>query len=205
MILIVQTLNNLEIFITIHALSTWNELGRSQGHCDTELSERGCFMAQQLALRKDLEHVKKIYTSDLKRAYQTAQPLSERLKIPIIKKSNLREGNWEHYFKQSSLKPLPFARGFETKEDLRRRAQEQMNEIVSETDESPILIVTHGGFLREFIKSIDQEGRHIYEFIRTAINRLLYVEEKFAIQSLNDYQHLEGVNLGLSKPEGRGD
>ncbi|NEP11972.1 MAG: histidine phosphatase family protein [Symploca sp. SIO2C1] len=59
-------MNNLEIFITIHALSTWNELGQSQGHCDTELSERGCFMAQQLAQRKDIEHVKKIYTSDYK-------------------------------------------------------------------------------------------------------------------------------------------
>ena len=169
-------MNELEILITVHALSTWNELGRSQGHCDTELSEYGCFMAKQLAQRQDLENVKKIYTSDLKRAYQTVEPLSERLKIPIIKKSNLREGNWEHYYKESELKPLPFEGGFETREELRKRTQKQMNEIVSEADGSLILIVTHGGFLKEFLKSIDKEASENYKGIRTAINRLTYVK-----------------------------
>jgi broad specificity phosphatase PhoE len=63
-------MNKLEILITVHALSTWNELGRSQGHCDTELNEYGCFMAEQLAQRKDLENVKKIYTSDLENLWR---------------------------------------------------------------------------------------------------------------------------------------
>lgn len=113
--------------------------------------------------------------------------------------SNLREGNWEHYYKELELKPLPFEGGFETREELHKRTQKQMNEIVSEADGSPILIVTHGGVLKEFLKSIDKEASQKYKGFRTAINRLTYVKGKFEIQSLNDNKHLEGIDLELSR------
>ena len=92
----------LDILITIHALSEWNELGQRQGHCDSELSETGRHMAISLSRRSDIVNVKTIYTSDLKRAYHTALPLSERIGIPIVTTPYLREGNWGHFSKFSN-------------------------------------------------------------------------------------------------------
>ncbi|HVX00878.1 MAG TPA: histidine phosphatase family protein [Candidatus Babeliaceae bacterium] len=66
-----------------HGQTDWNANRRWQGHIDTSLNETGRQQAEQLAellfeQEKDLDA---IYTSDLQRAYVTAEIIGKRLHI----------------------------------------------------------------------------------------------------------------------------
>jgi len=181
----------IDILITIHATSTWNELSRTQGHCDPELSEAGRRMSMLLANRPDLSDIQCIYTSDLRRAYETATPLSERLGVPIIQSAQLREGNWANYHRDPECPPLPFDGPFEDVEALTERAIKTTSRIAGDEPRSPILIVSHGGFVRRFLLATFPDRISEYKGIRTAINRVRYADGVWSLLFLNEDAHLE--------------
>ncbi len=87
-----------KIIITRHGQTNWNLIGRIQGQKDIELNEVGIEQAKKLALKLSKEKIDIIYTSDLKRSYQTAKIISDTIKTNIIIDKNLREihfGNWQ--------------------------------------------------------------------------------------------------------------
>jgi len=184
-------MKTLEILITTHATSKWNELGQCQGHCDSELSEAGTKMANLLADRPDLLNITAIYTSDLKRAHDTALPLARRLAIPIKTTPLLREGNWKDHHKDPDYPPLPFDGPYEDKNSLTRRASECMATIAASESRSPILIVTHGGFLNFFIEYYFPDRIEEYKGIRTALNHLRYDNREWELLELNNDSHLD--------------
>ena len=59
-----------------HGESTWNREHRVQGQLDPPLSDRGRHQASLLARRLSARRPEAIYSSDLKRAMETAAPLS---------------------------------------------------------------------------------------------------------------------------------
>ncbi len=183
-------MKDIDLFLTIHATSQWNELNKTQGHCDSELSEAGRIMSLLMAKRQDLSGVKAIYTSDLKRSYQTAKPLSERIGISIVKSPLLREGNWSHYHRDPEYPPLPFDGPFENRQALTKRAVSCMNEIGKSEHRSPVLIVAHGAFVRCFLSQLFPAQISEYKGIRTAINHLKYAEGNWRALTLNDDAHL---------------
>jgi len=191
-------MNNIDVFLTIHATSQWNELKKTQGHCDSELSEAGRIMSLLMAKRQDLSGVKAIYTSDLKRSYQTAEPLSERIGISIVRSPLLREGNWPHYHRDPEYPPLPFDGPFENQEALTKRAVSCMNDIGKSEDRSPVLIVAHGGFVRCFLSHQFPTQVSEYKGIRTAINHLQYADDNWKLLTMNDDLHLREVVHGAT-------
>ena len=186
------------ILLTVHATSTWNELGRGQGHCDPELSETGLSMARMLAQRGDLNTIKTIFASDLKRAYQTALPLAERLGVPLVRSASLREGNWEDYYRDPELPPLPFDGPYETPATLQDRAVRAMHDVASSLTDDPILVVSHGGFVKCFIEAAAPSLAGDYRGIRTALNRLEFHGGEFSVVSLNDDSHVQGIAKGFA-------
>lgn len=86
------------IFIR-HGQSVANEQSRFAGQIDVDLTELGYAQAKCAAeYIVKREKIDKIYSSDLKRAHNTALPISELTGIPIIDVKGLREiyaGNWE--------------------------------------------------------------------------------------------------------------
>lgn len=181
-----------ELFITIHANSVWNEARKTQGHCDTPLSPTGREMAKLLAAREDLATISEIHTSDLRRAYETAEPLATRLGMPINKHGNLREGRWAHYHRDPDFPPLPFHVETETPEHLADRVLKMMNQLMERPTSGAILVVTHGGVLGSFIRSIDSDAATGYTGVRTALNRFSRKDGKWQVLSLNDASHLSG-------------
>lgn len=147
-------------------------------------------MANLLAARRDLLDITAIYTSDLKRAHDTALPLAKRLAIPIETTPLLREGNWKDHHQDPDYPPLPFDGPYEDKDSLTRRASECMAGIAAAESRSPILIVTHGGFLNFFIGDNFPDRSEEYKGIRTALNRLRYGNEEWELLELNDDTHL---------------
>lgn len=80
------------LWLVRHGESTWNTLGLAQGHHDgAELTARGAEQAAEVAERFRGLAVSAIYSSDLRRALQTATAFSKVLGLPVIKDARLRE------------------------------------------------------------------------------------------------------------------
>jgi broad specificity phosphatase PhoE len=80
-----------KLYLIRHGQSAGNAEGRFGGHSPTPLSELGKEQAEITAQALAKEKIHAIYSSDLIRAVQTAEPLSKLLNMPIIKTSAFRE------------------------------------------------------------------------------------------------------------------
>lgn len=79
------------LYLVRHGQSAGNAEGRFGGHSPTPLSELGKKQAEITANALADERIEAIYSSDLLRAVQTAEPLAELLDLPIIKTDAFRE------------------------------------------------------------------------------------------------------------------
>jgi len=80
------------LWLVRHGESTWNTLGLAQGHCDqarlTRLGQRQAWVvASQLRDRP----VGAVFSSDLRRALETAAPLAEVTGLAVTRDARLRE------------------------------------------------------------------------------------------------------------------
>lgn len=84
----------MEIIFLRHGRTVWNATGRWQGHTDVPLSDDGRKQAEQVALLLEGDKVEAIFSSDLRRAYETAQIIAKKIrKNEIFVDSRLRERN----------------------------------------------------------------------------------------------------------------
>ncbi len=79
------------LFLVRHGQSDGNAAGRFGGHTATPLSELGKKQAEITAEALAKERINIIYSSDLLRAVQTAEPLARLLDLPIITSADFRE------------------------------------------------------------------------------------------------------------------
>ena len=82
-----------KLYLVRHGQSAGNAEGRFGGHSPTPLSELGQEQAKITAKALAKERINAIYSSDLLRAVQTAEPLANKLDLPMIKTSAFRERN----------------------------------------------------------------------------------------------------------------
>lgn len=80
-----------KLFLVRHGQSAGNAEGRFGGHGPTPLSELGIKQAEITARYLAREHITAIYSSDLHRAVQTAEPLAKLADIPVIPTPAFRE------------------------------------------------------------------------------------------------------------------
>lgn len=81
-----------------HGFSVSNQENRFTGHTDIPLTDIGRRQAERCAEALIGSGISAIYSSDLLRTRETAEPTSRRLGLPIILDSGLREiygGDWE--------------------------------------------------------------------------------------------------------------
>ena len=82
-----------KLFLVRHGQSAGNAEGRFGGHSATPLSELGHEQARLAAASLAKENINAIYSSDLLRAVQTAEPLAKILGLEIVASPALRERN----------------------------------------------------------------------------------------------------------------
>lgn len=80
-----------KLYLIRHGQSAGNAEGRFGGHSPTPLSELGIKQAELTAKTLSKEKINAIYSSDLFRAVQTADPLAKLLNLPISKTNAFRE------------------------------------------------------------------------------------------------------------------
>ncbi len=187
----------MNLYLIRHGETDWNKHGRIQGHLDIPLNQQGRLQAKILATKlKDL-HIEKIYSSDLSRAYQTAEIIKKTIDSPLISENRLRErnyGEWQQLswsevhlqnpkvrqeWKNDPLHSKP-PQG-ESIQELYDRVHNLFSEILkSDKDKDNILIVAHNSPLRIIISIAKgvalEELRTIDHLSNTEIIQIQYTE-----------------------------
>ena len=81
------------LYVVRHGETPWNVVGRYQGQLDPPLNENGRRQAETTAAKLALLGFEAIYSSDLARARQTAEALSQKTGLPVQLDPRLREGS----------------------------------------------------------------------------------------------------------------
>ena len=81
----------MEIFLVRHGATDWNLTGRCQGATDLELNEVGLKQAEKTATSLSRERIDAVYSSNLKRAVQTASAVGQLHNLTVVIEGSLRE------------------------------------------------------------------------------------------------------------------
>jgi len=179
-----------QLILISHALTQWNLEGRIQGHTDVPLNHWGIKMAGCLSKWLGMETIHAVYTSDLKRAYQTAWPTAEQKFLKIIQDIRLREGRSVKQERSLLYPTLPFSKEVETKTDLCSRMETVLSEIALSHNDQTVLVVSHGGSLDLFITRLLEKSNNDqlkYKGVRMALNRIFYDSGQWHCTSLNQF------------------
>ncbi len=149
-----------EILLVRHGQTDWNYAGRIQGTTDIPLNPDGMRQSQALAESLTGQRIEAVFSSDLLRALQTAQIVCERLAVPLIRDSHLREvnhGEWEgmlisvvrskHAEAYAAFRgDMPGARapGGETMREALERMEAALDKAADRFPRGRIMIVSHG-------------------------------------------------------------
>lgn len=144
------------LYVVRHGQTTYNELGRVQGHIDTPLSDYGKSQARAVALELKGIVFDKIYSSPLSRAYDTAAEINKYHNQEIILDDRLKEFKlgsfegqlWDKMSEKESEDVLIRTDlfGGETRLMMCARIKDFLREILSSvSDNCNILLVAHGG------------------------------------------------------------
>lgn len=138
------------IYIVRHGETDWNKEHRIQGHMDIPLNDVGI---QQAYIVKDkLKDINfdLVFSSPLKRAYKTAQIITDqpiRVDNRLIERGNgTLEGISDvELFKKINWDDEDNPYGIEKISDLRYRVNSFLDEITNNYNDMNILVVTHAG------------------------------------------------------------
>ena len=147
------------IVLIRHGETDWNIEGRYQGQADPPLNSQGFHQAQKLASELQDIGLDILYTSPLRRTKQTANVITEILRIPVKDEARLQEihqGDWQTRLRSEieTLYPTLFKEwetnpwkvsppGGEHLSDVQTRVNEAVDEIIQKNQNNKIGLVTH--------------------------------------------------------------
>ncbi|HEY3311135.1 MAG TPA: alpha-ribazole phosphatase [Anaerolineales bacterium] len=198
----------LRLLFVRHGKTDWNAQQRYQGHSDQPLNAEGAQQAQRLAARLQAEKIDLVFSSDLLRAFQTAQILVGERQINIQADERLRELNFgvlEGYTFEEGLKRWPemitrwvedvnqAPDGGEGYDEFSQRVSEFFNELKQKQEGKTVLVVAHGGPLREIFQSIlgiPEGPAWWFSLDHGSLSDFQIDDEHIIINRINDAGHL---------------
>ncbi|MDR8079274.1 histidine phosphatase family protein [Burkholderia cenocepacia] len=204
-----------QILFIRHGETAWNRIKRIQGHIDIPLADTGLAQAQRLAARlgreaRDGARIDAVYSSDLMRAQQTAQPFADVLGLPLLLREGLRERSYGAFQGHDSteieaLFPDAYAawqtrdpgfapEGGESQREFYHRVLHALEPIVAAHPGGRIACVAHGGVLDcvyRFANGIELSAPRTYQLLNTSINVVDYVDGRAQVVRWADVSHLE--------------
>lgn len=195
-----------------HGQSTWNREHRIQGQLDPPLSAEGRIQAELLGARLAGRALVAAYTSDLKRAVETADVIAAFTGVQPQPREGLREiflGEWEgltteqiserypqawaQWVEQPDWDVVPGGEGaalFET------RVAAALDSMWREHAQGDVLVVTHGGVIQVALhRVVGRPSRGLFPFkIQNASLSVLERRDgRIVIGGVNDVAHLESA------------
>ena len=197
------------IYIVRHGQTEWNLLGKTQGHGNSDLTPKGIEQAELLADSMTKYPIDYIYSSDLGRAYQTAEIIGNKLNIEVEKTEALREmnfGTWEGRIIKDIIEEDPelykmwrnephlakIPQG-ETLSQIKERTDAFIKEINEKYDGKHIVLVTHSLCARIMLLSfLDSDVKNIYRInqANTALNIIELRDYGPVVMKMNDTTHI---------------
>lgn len=192
-----------------HGETAWNAEGRVQGQLDVPLNGVGLSQARAVANALCTERFDVIYSSDLARVTQTAEPLARRLQLPLQVDPRLRERHYgffqtRTYAEVKVQHPADYARfrsrdldyDFRTGESLQafyERCIACLSEIARRHPGESILVFTHGGVLEmayRFAQGLDLRSVRDFGIPNAGLNRLAIEGDAWSVLKWADCAHL---------------
>ncbi|KVM98870.1 histidine phosphatase family protein [Burkholderia stagnalis] len=203
-----------QILFIRHGETAWNRIKRIQGHIDIPLADTGLAQAQRLAARlareaRDGAGIDAIYSSDLMRAQQTAQPAADALGLPLVLREGLRERAYgvfqghdstaiearfpDAYAAWQTRDPGFEPEGGESQRAFYHRVLHALEPIVAAHPGGRIACVAHGGVLDcvyRFANGLELAAPRNYQLLNTSINVVDYAGGRAQVVQWADISHL---------------
>ncbi|GAB6189099.1 histidine phosphatase family protein [Marinitoga arctica] len=202
----------MKIYLIRHGMTDWNLKRKWQGNVDIDLNEIGIKQAENLGRRfKNINFVK-VYSSPLKRAYNTALPIAENIqsKPEIIEDfKEVQVSLWNGYninevkkkfsmeFELWSKDPWAFISGVESLGEAQKRGVNSLKKIIRKNDGN-IVIVSHALLVRTLIcwvLNLPLNQHRNFMLDNASVTTIEILESKVRILNLNETWHLDEGNL----------
>jgi probable phosphoglycerate mutase len=196
-----------------HGQTAWNADSRIQGHTDIALDAVGAWQAEQLAQALAGEELQALYSSDLTRARQTAEPLAVCRRLELRIDPGLRERGFGEFEGLSFAQiercwpdqaeawrrrdPAFGARGGEVLRDFRSRVVATVDRLAQAHVGESIALVTHGGVLDLLYREATRvalDAPRSWQLANASINRLLHSGEGLVLVGWADVRHLDAAH-----------
>lgn len=198
-----------------HGETAWNVDTRIQGHLDIPLNDTGLWQARQVGQALAHEPVAAIYSSDLLRAWATAEAVAQATGAPLTPERGLRErcfGDFQgRTFQQiedeSPEQALRWRKrdpdfvpegGGESLSMLRERIERTVHVIAARHPGQQIVLVAHGGVmdvLYRLATRLHLQAPRTWQLTNAAINRLLWTHSSgLTLVGWADTQHLDNAS-----------
>lgn len=202
-----------KLILIRHGETDWNAQRRYQGQSDVPLNDAGHRQAAALAQRLEGVDISAIYSSDLRRARQTASEIASLHPLPVRDEPRLKEisfGRWEGltYGEIQERWPEEMAAWFadpiqvtppggETLAQVAGRVKAALDDIVRTNAGGTVAIVAHGGTLRVLLCAaieIDPRAQWRFGLSTASISELQVSDSHTVLVRLNDTHHLDEKN-----------
>ena len=187
----------MHIYLVRHGETDWNTKFLYQGHSDTSLNETGIKQAECIAKELKNKRIKAVISSDLKRAYKTAEIIRKTagIKAVVEKDRRLRERDYGNLEGKLYERFKSRSKNFTGEKDSRffPRVNAAFRSVVNRHKGKDIAIVAHGGVVRQIVAYV--LGLRNYKRLRiynASITEIFYNTEKnaFFLLLLNSVSHL---------------
>ncbi|KQJ98609.1 phosphoglycerate mutase-like protein 4 [Brachypodium distachyon] len=205
-----------EVVVVRHGETSWNASRIIQGHLDAELNEIGRQQANAVAhrLSKEAKPVA-IYSSDLKRAAETATIIAKICNVPnVVFDPALRErhiGDVQGLKLQDAVKEKPEAYkafmshkrnkeipgGGESLDQLSERCVSCLYNIVEKHKGERVILVSHGGTIRELYRHASPTRPLHTKIHNTSVSVILVSGDtgRCIVKMCGDISHLQGTGV----------
>ncbi len=189
----------------------WNRLDRWQGWIASPVNAHGRLQVEALASFLRNIGIGALYSSDLKRAVQTSEIISEKTGVKPVYDPDLRErniGSWqglmleelrdwypEEYGQYISNPDEYRVPGGETLREVQKRMRRAFDRITADETAETVAIVTHTVTIRTVLESL-VEG-YLAGNMRlpnSSVTTIRYVDDAWSIVAFNDVEHLEWLD-----------
>jgi uncharacterized phosphatase len=190
-----------------HGQSVANAAGKLQGQMDFPLSSQGLNEAKAVGKWLADEAVDAIYSSDLSRAFQTAEEIARHHDTDIIETPALREfhlGQFQGLTREEINDRFPEyvdldwwttgVAGVEQIDQIKVRALDAVQMLLERHQGQRIVVVSHGGWISTLLMAllnIEWNGKRVFTIGNTSMTTIDFSDPKqLVIVGVNETPHL---------------
>ncbi len=188
----------------------WNRYGRWQGWVSTPLNELGLRQARALASYIRNIGMGALYTSDLRRALETAACLAEQLPFAPIPDDRLRErsiGLWQgltldemrSWYPDEYATMLKDIDGYrvpsgESRSDVRVRVNAAVSDILNTAQHETVGILSHTTAIKILLSDLIEGYNPLdVDLDNTSVTTILRKDNAWELVAVDDVSHLENL------------